>query len=152
MLVLLLLLPATTGLPLMLELLDRLPDRTTLRLLSLSLSSAARFSSLTVGVLGGAAVEMGYTVDIWGRMKCARFSGFWSSSVVVGVGIWAGRKRVKRERRVCWGGGGLLRIDFPGMGIVTADEDGSGEFISARNGKVGLVAFIGVCKYRLCVM
>lgn len=26
-----------------------------------------------------------------------------------------------------WGGGGLLRIDFPGMGIVTADDEGKGE-------------------------
>jgi len=29
-----------------------------------------------------------------------------------------------REKRPCWGGGGFLRMDLPGMGMVTADEEG----------------------------
>ena len=29
-----------------------------------------------------------------------------------------------REKRDCWAGGGRFRMDFPGIGIVTADEEG----------------------------
>lgn len=29
-----------------------------------------------------------------------------------------------RENSDCWAGGGRFNIDFPGIGIVTADDDG----------------------------
>lgn len=29
-----------------------------------------------------------------------------------------------REKSDCWVGGGRLRIDFPGIGMVTAEDDG----------------------------
>lgn len=36
-------------------------------------------------------------------------------------------REILRLNMEVWGGGGLLRIDFPGMGIVTADDEGKGE-------------------------
>ena len=32
-----------------------------------------------------------------------------------------------RVRNDCWVGGGFFKIDFPGVGIVTADDEGDGE-------------------------
>lgn len=32
-----------------------------------------------------------------------------------------------REKKDCWVGGGRLRIDLPGIGIVTAEEEGAQE-------------------------
>ena len=68
---------------------------------------------------------------ICGRMKCALFNG-WS---VVPCGLSVGRKRVViREKRLCCGAGARLRIDFPGVGMTTAEEEGElemeGEFMS----------------------
>jgi len=58
-------------------------------------------------------------------MKCALFKGLISSSFVAGVcAAWVGRNRVIREKSDGCAGGGRFRIDFPGTGIVTADEDG----------------------------
>ena len=38
---------------------------------------------------------------------------------------------MNREKKD-WGcGGGLFKIDFPGVGMVTADDDGEGDNISA---------------------
>jgi hypothetical protein len=36
-----------------------------------------------------------------------------------------GRNLEKREKKDCGVGGGRLRIDFPGVGIVTAEEEGA---------------------------
>jgi hypothetical protein len=51
------------------------------------------------------------------------------------VGCCVGRSLERRakevERKDCGGGGGRLRIDLPGTGIVTADEEAD--------------AFVGVC-------
>lgn len=42
----------------------------------------------------------------------------------LGTGVfWVGRRRLRRDNRDCGGGGGRLRIDLPGVGIVTADEE-----------------------------
>ena len=32
-----------------------------------------------------------------------------------------------REKKDCCGGGGFFSIDFPGVGIVTAEDEGDGE-------------------------
>lgn len=65
-------------------------------------------------------------------MKCALLSVLDSSSVVPLAGtFWFGRSFVKRENRDWGGGGGRFRIDFPGVGIVTAEEDaGLGEWLA----------------------
>lgn len=55
-------------------------------------------------------------------MKWARLSGFISSEE--GEEGWVGRKPLMRLRMPVWAGGGRLRMDLPGTGIVTADEDG----------------------------
>lgn len=55
-----------------------------------------------------------------------------SSSVVPLAGtFWLGRSFVKRKNMDWGGGGGRFRIDFPGVGIVTAEEDaGRGEWLT----------------------
>jgi hypothetical protein len=60
-------------------------------------------------------------------MKCARFSVF--SSLQSDAGFCVGRslESLPSEKNDCGGGGGFLRIDFPGVGIVTADDEGDGE-------------------------
>lgn len=58
---------------------------TTRLLLSLSLSSIALFSNWVVGVRGGAALDIGYTTAIWGRIKCARLSAGSGRGAVVDV-------------------------------------------------------------------
>ena len=59
-------------------------------------------------------------------MKCALFSGLWASSETCAVG-WVGKKPLMRLRMPVWVGGGRLRIDFPGIGIVTAEDEGEHE-------------------------
>jgi hypothetical protein len=79
--------------------------------------------------------DIGYTIAISGRMKCARLSGRDTSSSDpceleppdVEVALPVGRNLERREKMDCWGGGGRLRIDFPGVGIVTADEEAEGD-------------------------
>ena len=98
--------------------------RTIRRRRSASRSSIAFFSSFSVGVEGGLTEDMGYTVAIWGRMKCALFKGLEFSLASGTVWLGVGRNLVKREKRDCGAGAGGLRIDFPGIGMVTAEEDG----------------------------
>ena len=45
------------------------------------------------------------------------------------AGFWFGRSFESRpsEKNDCGGGGGFFKIDFPGVGIVTADDEGDGE-------------------------
>ena len=57
-------------------------------------------------------------------MKCALFNGFASSALAGTVGACVGKNLVMREKRDCCGGGGRFRMDFPGTGRVTADEEG----------------------------
>lgn len=57
-----------------------------------------------------------------GRMKWARLSGLMSSEG--DTEGWVGRNPLMRLRMPVWAGGGRLRMDLPGTGIVTADEDG----------------------------
>ena len=47
----------------------------------------------------------------------------------LGTAGWLGRSFESRpnEKKDCGGGGGFFKIDFPGVGIVTADDDGDGE-------------------------
>jgi hypothetical protein len=82
----------------------------------------AFFSSLRVGVEGGLSEDIGYTVTSCGRMKWALLRGLVSSLEVVEFGV--GRNLVIRERREGCTTGGRLRIDLPGIGMVTADEEG----------------------------
>lgn len=37
---------------------------------------------------------------------------------------WVGRKRVMRDNRLGFCAGGRFRIDLPGVGITTAEDDG----------------------------
>jgi hypothetical protein len=100
-----------------------------------------RFSSFSVGMLGGFAALIGYTVASWGRIKCARFSAFASPSAPFsGTGGAAGRSLDSRasEKKDCCGGGGRLRMDFPGTGIVTA-EDEAGEVIIGEDVPLAIV-------------
>lgn len=98
--------------------------RTTFLRLSNSLSSIARFSSFSVGVDGGFADDMGYTMAISGKMKWALFKGFVSSLSVAFGWVCVGKNLVIRENRVCCWGGGRFKMDFPGTGMVTADDEG----------------------------
>ena len=59
-------------------------------------------------------------------MKCALFSGLWAPSETGEVG-WVGKKPLMRLRMPVCVGGGRLRIDFPGIGIVTAEDEGEHE-------------------------
>jgi len=60
-------------------------------------------------------------------MKWALFRGFSSSLVGGGAEVWVGRNLVIRENNEgCWGGG-FFKIDFPGTGIMTADDEGGPE-------------------------
>ena len=73
---------------------------------------------------------MGYTVVISGRMKCALLNALVSSLPSADTGeFWLGRSLESRvsEKKDCCGGGGFFKMDFPGVGIVTADDDGDGE-------------------------
>lgn len=56
-------------------------------------------------------------------MKCALFSGFLVSSEIGGEG-WVGKKPLMRPRMLVCVGGGRLRMDFPGVRIVTAEDEG----------------------------
>lgn len=68
-------------------------------------------------------------------MKCARLSGRVASSCVPcevkppdgEFALLVGRNLERRENNDCWGGGGRLRMDFPGVGIVTAEEEAEGD-------------------------
>ena len=62
---------------------------------------------------------------IWGRIKCALLRGLSSSAGT--ESDEEGRNLVKREKRESCCGGGLFRIDFPGTGMVTAEEEGGPE-------------------------
>ena len=48
--------------------------------------------------------------------------------------FWLGRSFESRvsEKKDCCGGGGFFKMDFPGVGIVTADDDGDGERCAGR--------------------
>ena len=74
------------------------------------------------GLLGGFCAEIGYTVASCGRMKCARFR-LRAPSSSGGAGAAEGRSLERRERKDGAGGGGFLRMDLPGTGMVTADDD-----------------------------
>jgi hypothetical protein len=70
---------------------------------------------------------------ISGRIKWALLSGFEASSALVGLcgGLGVGKNLEMRERREGGLGGGRLRIDFPGMRMVTAEDDGEPEELEA---------------------
>jgi hypothetical protein len=76
-------------------------------------------------VEGGFAADIGYTVTSSGRIKWALLRVLDSSPVVTCGWVWVGRNFEMREKKDCWVGGGRLRIDFPGVGIVTAEEEGA---------------------------
>ena len=61
-------------------------------------------------------------------MKWARFRGLDSSLPTFWeAGACVGKKRVMRENREgCWGGG-RFRIDFPGVAMVIAEDEGEQE-------------------------
>lgn len=87
----------------------------------------AFFSSFVVTPHGGFAAEIGYTVAKCGKKKCARFRFSSGSPFVPDEDEFCvGRRRESREseKNDCCGGGGFLRIDFPGRGMITADDDG----------------------------
>jgi len=92
----------------------------------------ARFSSLRDGIEGGLIEDIGYTIDISDRIKCARLSGRFSSCVACELEppdielTLVGRNLESRENRDGWDEGGRLRMDFPGVGIVTAEEEAEG--------------------------
>ena len=75
---------------------------------------------------------------ISGRIKCALLSGFEASSALVGVGGWfgVGKNLVMRDSSDGGVGDGRLRIDFPGIWIVTAEDDGEQEELEAAMGAV----------------
>lgn len=56
-------------------------------------------------------------------MKWALFRGLLGSSETGGVG-WVGKKPLMRLKMPVCVGGGRLRMDFPGIGIVTAEDEG----------------------------
>ena len=60
-------------------------------------------------------------------MKWARLRALASSPVVSCGWVWVGRNFEIREKKDCCAGGGRLRIDLPGVGIVTAEEEGAQE-------------------------
>lgn len=62
-----------------------------------------------------------------GRIKWARLSVLDSSPDVELAWAWAGvgRNLENREKKDCWVGGGRLRMERPGTGIVTADDEGA---------------------------
>lgn len=69
-------------------------------------------------------LDIGYTIAISGKIKCALFKGFFSSSGTGAVCVCVGRNLLMRENND-WGcGGGRFRIDLPTTGIVLADDDG----------------------------
>ena len=75
---------------------------------------------------GGFAASMGYTVVISGRMKCARLSVLDSSlPPPLGCCVCDGKSLESRarEKNDCCGGGGRFKMDFPGVGMVTADDE-----------------------------
>ena len=43
------------------------------------------------------------------------------------------------EKKGCCGGGGRFKIDLPGIGMVTADDDADGESIAASQTKERVV-------------
>lgn len=45
-----------------------------------------------------------------------------------------------RKKNDCCGGGGRLRIDLPGVGMVTADEEGDEASISAASRTLSAIA------------
>lgn len=59
-------------------------------------------------------------------MKCALFSGLLASSETGAVGC-VGKKPLMRLMMPVCVGGGRLRMDFPGIGIVTAEDEGEHE-------------------------
>ena len=67
-------------------------------------------------------------VVISGKMKWALLRVLASSFELPFGWTWFGRsfERREREKKDCCGGGGRLRMDFPGVGIVTADDEGEG--------------------------
>lgn len=57
-----------------------------------------------------------------------------ASSLVVTFGWFCvGRSLESRasEKNDCWGGGGRFKIDLPGVGIVTADDEAEGDSMAA---------------------
>ena len=91
-----------------------------------------RFSSLIFGVYGGLADEIGYTVDIWGRMKWARLSGASLDSLKKPVGgvvgdVGKSPESAESENNPRRGGGGRFNIDLPGLIMGMAEDDGEGE-------------------------
>jgi len=68
---------------------------------------------------------------ICGRIKWALLSGFVSSALAGGDWVCVGKKREIREKSEDCGGGGRLRMDLPGIGMVTADDDGEQEEFEA---------------------
>lgn len=59
-------------------------------------------------------------------MKWALLRGF-SSSMLCGAEFCAGRSLVIRENNEGCCGGGFFKIDFPGTGIITAEDEGGPE-------------------------
>ena len=59
-------------------------------------------------------------------MKCALFRGLWAPSEPGAVG-WVDKKSLRRPRMPVCVGSGRLRIGFPGIGIVTAEDEGKHE-------------------------
>lgn len=90
-------------------------------------------------------------------MKCALLSVFESSSTdpfTAGV-LWLGKSRLSLVNIDCGGGGGRFRIDLPGVGIVTADEDAGLEVLAIvavgtnidedRDNRVLCYSLLGFC-------
>jgi hypothetical protein len=68
---------------------------------------------------------------ISGRIKWARLRGLACASS--GRGFATGRSFVKRAKREWLAGVGRLRMDLPGAGMVTADDDGEHMGVHAEN-------------------
>jgi hypothetical protein len=64
-----------------------------------------------------------------GRMKWALLRVLASSPVVSCGWVCVGRNFEMRDKNDWLGGGGRLRMDLPGVGIVTADEEGAQEVV-----------------------
>ena len=58
-------------------------------------------------------------------MKWALLRALASSPDVSCGWFCVGRNLEMREKKDCWAGGGRLRIDLPGVGIITAEEEGA---------------------------
>jgi hypothetical protein len=79
-------------------------------------------------------------------MKCALLRGFESSLAAEFDSPGVGRNLVKRENKDCGAGGGGFRMDFPGIGMVTAEEDGEHDAVIGCSQQTAAARLQGWCR------